>query len=377
MKVAVFFTFDYSLKTWDSSGTLDREFKIYQKICEKNAIDFIFFTYGDNSDLKLAESYPEFKIYPLYSKLKYSNNKLKRLLQSFYIPFVYRKEFKEIDILHQHQLLGSWVAMFTKVIYKLPFLLRTGYDMANFARKNNKSSFIIKTYDVLTVLSIKFSDLITVSNKTDYERLKKYSNLNKNEKIVVRSNWVEIRASELNLESRHMNKILSVGRLEDQKNYKLLIKELSSMQNKMSLDIVGEGSLKADLKNFAKSKSVEVNFLGNLAFSELMSLYKKYTFYISTSKFEGNPKTLLEAMGSGCVVIASNIPNHKELISDGKDGRLFNLQNPDIKNLLLELTKNKVHMENISTAASRRISNNNNIDKLANLMVKDYQNLIN
>ena len=82
-------------------------------------------------------------------------------------------------------------------------------------------------------------------------------------------------------------------------------------------------------------------------------------------------------MGSGCIVIASNIPNHKELISDGKDGRLFNLQNPDINNLLLELTKSKAHMENISTAASRRISNNNNIDKLANLMVKDYQNLIN
>ena len=377
MKVAVFFTFDYSLKTWDSSGTLDREFKIYQKICEKNAIDFIFFTYGDNSDLKLAENYPEFKIYPLYSKLKYSNNKLKRFLQSFCIPFVYRKELKEIDILHQHQLLGSWVAMFTKVIYKLPFLLRTGYDMANFARQNNKSIFIIKNYDMLTFLSIKFSDLITVSNKTDYERLKKYSNLNKNNKIVVRSNWVEITASEINLKSRHMNKILSVGRLEDQKNYKLLINELSNMENKMALDIVGEGSLKTNLTSLAKSKNVEINFLGNLAFNELMSLYKKYTFYISTSKFEGNPKTLLEAMGSGCIVIASNIPNHKELISDGKDGRLFNLQNPDIKNLLLELTKSKEYMENISTAASHRISNNNNIDKLANLMVKDYQNLIN
>lgn len=376
MKVAVFFTFDYSLKTWDSSGTLDREFKIYQKICEKSSIDFIFFTYGDNSDLKLAESYPEFKIYPLYNKLKYSESKLKRILQSFYIPFVYRKEFKEIDILHQHQLLGSWVVMFTKVIYKLPFLLRTGYDMANFARQNNKSIFMIKTYDILTFLSIKFCDLITVSNKSDYERLKKYSSLKKNEKIVVRSNWVEIRDTELNLESRHVNKILSVGRLEDQKNYKLLINELSSMKNKMSLDIVGEGSLKANLENYAKSKNVEINFLGNLAFSELMSLYKKYTFYISTSKFEGNPKTLLEAMGSGCIVIASNIPNHKELIEDGKDGILFNLQNPDIENLLIELTKSKEYMKNLSISASRRISNSNNIDQLANLMVKDYQNLI-
>ena len=154
-----------------------------------------------------------------------------------------------------------------------------------------------------------------------------------------------------------MNRILSVGRLEDQKNYKLLINELSNMENKMALDIVGEGSLKTNLTSLAKSKDVEINFFGNLAFNELMSLYKKYTFYISTSKFEGNPKTLLEAMGSGCIVLASNIPNHKELISDGKDGRLFNLQNPDINNLLLELTKSKAHMENISTAECRALLN--------------------
>ena len=57
MKVAVFFTFDYSLKTWDLSGTIDREFRIYQEIHNKYGVEFTFFTYGDESDLKLAEKY--------------------------------------------------------------------------------------------------------------------------------------------------------------------------------------------------------------------------------------------------------------------------------------------------------------------------------
>ena len=39
-----------------------------------------------------------------------------------------------------------------------------------------------------------------------------------------------------------------------------------------------------------------------------------YKYYLSSSKFEGNPKTILEAMSSGCIVIASNIKNHKEII---------------------------------------------------------------
>ena len=183
MKVAVFFTFDYSLKTWDLSGTIDREFRIYQEIHNKYGVEFTFFTYGDESDLKLTEKYPEFKIFPIYQKINYSNNKFFRILKSFYVPFKYKKEMLQFDVLHQHQLLGSWVVILAKIFFKKPFLLRTGYDMANFAKLDNKHNLIVSAYKFLTILSVRYCNLITVTNNSDYERLQKYSSIRKEKTI--------------------------------------------------------------------------------------------------------------------------------------------------------------------------------------------------
>ena len=376
MKVAVFFTFDYSLKTWDLSGTIDREFRIYQEIHNKYGVEFTFFTYGDESDLKLAEKYPEFKIFPIYQKINYSNNKLFRILKSFYVPFIYKKEMLQFDVLHQHQLLGSWVVILAKIFFKKPFLLRTGYDMANFAKLDNKSNLIIQAYKILTILSIRYCNLITVSNKSDYERLQKNSSIRKEKKLFIRPNWVEVDITGLDFEKRHRNKILSVGRLESQKNFELLINEFENSKNEISFDIVGNGSLRKELIDLCKAKNVDINFLGNLLFDELINLYKNYTFFISTSKFEGNPKTILEAMGSGCIVMASDIPNHRELIKDLENGILFNLEQPNLKEKFKELSKNFQTLNELSTKAVEKIKKDNNISDLSSLMFNDYSSLI-
>ena len=53
MKILLTFTFQYSLKTWEDAGILNRELKYYQKLSEKYKLSYIFLTYGDNKDNKL------------------------------------------------------------------------------------------------------------------------------------------------------------------------------------------------------------------------------------------------------------------------------------------------------------------------------------
>mgnify|MGYP005683734075 CR=1 FL=1 len=48
MRVAVFFTFDYSFRTWKESGTLEREMRIFDELNKKYGYEFIFFSYGDS-----------------------------------------------------------------------------------------------------------------------------------------------------------------------------------------------------------------------------------------------------------------------------------------------------------------------------------------
>ena len=98
--------------------------------------------------------------------------------------------------------------------------------------------------------------------------------------------------------------------------------------------------------------------------------------YISTSFFEGNPKTVLEAMGSGCIVVASDIPNHRELIDHKVNGYLFDLDNPNLLNIYNEVISEKSFMENISNKSKQNIKENNNISKLSKNMYEDYQNIL-
>ena len=73
------------------------------------------------------------------------------------------------------------------------------------------------------------------------------------------------------------------------------------------LRIIGEGILKEVLINSSRENNVELELSSNLEHSLLLETYSEYLFYIQLSKFEGNPKTILEAMGAGCIVITTDV----------------------------------------------------------------------
>lgn len=376
MKVGIFFTFDYSLETWSQSGVLERELRIYTELKNKFDIEFVLFTFGNETDLQFQGVNAQFNVIPIYTRQKFSNSKFMRFVKSLWLPIVLRKEINQIDILHQHQLLGSWIPILIKLIFKKPLLVRTGYDMEVFARKDQKNTFIITSYKILNYLTVKICDIFTVTSNSDYDRLKKYTN-SVNKKIQLRPNWVEVDNSIKPINSRYKNRILAVGRLAYQKNFKLLIEEFKNTSKFLQIDIVGSGYLHNELEQLAIKNNVKVNFIGNLKFDELLKSYQDYLFYFSTSLFEGNPKSLLEAMGSGCIVVASNIPNNSEIIEHAKTGYLFDFENPNLSNLYEEIKDKFNNAEYISKNAKKFIKENNSIYELSQNMYLDYRKLVN
>ena len=115
-----FFTWDYSLTTWHESGTITRELKFFKSIEKYKDATFSFITYGDSSDIKLANEHNLHEVHPVYSTSKYFKNKLFRILLSFLIPFRIRNKIKNIDIVFQNQLLGCWIPILIKKYTKNP-----------------------------------------------------------------------------------------------------------------------------------------------------------------------------------------------------------------------------------------------------------------
>lgn len=374
MNIGVILTYNYSLNDWENSGVLIRELEIYNKLFENHKINFTFFTYGDNSDKNLLKDYPHFTAIPFYSYFKKNRNRYLSIIRSVLFPIKFRNQLSSIDIFHQHQLNGVWISLLSKLIYRKKLLVRTGYDMEQFAKNEGKSYFNILFYKFLTFISVKYSDYYSVSSESDLNYLlKKYPRYSN--KIILRQNWANYE-EKINLKSRYSNRILTVGRLESQKNYSFLLNYFANNNLDFQIDVVGNGSELSYLRTLAKKKSLNINFIGQIDNRDLSALYKKYKYYISSSKFEGNPKSVLEAMGSGCIVICSNIPNHSEIINNELNGFLFNFKNPQIKDILFRLESDINLQGKIANNAVKSIKNNNSINLISQKMYKDYLMLL-
>ena len=367
LKIAIFFTYDYSVETLRNSGLFEREMRIYCEIYKNYDVDFKFITYDDNLDLQ--GNYQKFTFISVYDYIKKSRNKIVRFVKSFFVPFKLKKDLEDIDILHQHQLLGSWVPLVLKYLLKKPVLIRTGYDAYLFTIQNKEPIHKTFFYKLLTKISIKYSDLYTVTSNSDFEFLKNKFLIN-NIKIV--PNWVDQKKEILS--NRNLVKILMVGRLENQKNYPLAFGFLNKLDRDFEIDIFGSGSEKSRLKKLAKENKLKINFLGNIQHKELMEKYKNYEYFLSTSKFEGNPKTILEALSNECIVFASKILNHSELIEDGVNGFLFRSENELIEKF--EFIKNNNQLKKTIRNNCKKSLKNNSIDKVTELMFLDYDYLM-
>lgn len=370
MNIAFFFTYGYSLKTWEESGTLERELKTLRILSKNYGYKFTLVTYGDVSDTLIKNISEEFKIIPIYSIIKKRNSKFINYLFSFTIPFKLRNTFKNIDVIHQHQLLGSWVVIILKFLVKKPLLTRTGYDMYLFAKNERKNVVVRYLYKLLTRFTIWLSDTYTVTSMSDFNYLNTSRRTKK--KLLYRPNFIE--QNETNpLENRYQNKILAVGRLVEQKNFKILIEEFKNTKDDFEIVIVGEGKLENELKALALKNNVDLKLIGSVSYEELKNIYQNYRYFNSTSLFEGNPKTLLEAMASGCVVLASNISNHSEIIKNGLNGYIFKLNNPQLLKKINQL-KNDFNLQTkISNNAINEVYKNNSLENLISLIDEDYK----
>lgn len=367
IKINVFFTYDYSIETLEESGLLEREMRIYRKIYQKYGFEFLFFTY-DKELVSKVKDFPEFEFVPIYKYVKISNNKIIRFLKSFIIPFKLKKYFKNTDIIYQHQLLGAWIPIIIKFLLKKPLQIRTGYDAYLFSLENNDHFYKKLFYKYLTKAAIKYSDLYTVTSNCDKNFLSKEFDA-KNIKVV--PNWIDI--SKLQPKKRENHKILMIGRLEIQKNYPLALDFLEIADSNIEIDIYGSGSQLSELEALSSKKNLKVNFLGNLSHEALMSKMPKYKYFLTTSLYEGNPKTVLEALSSQCIVFASNIKNHEEIITNGVNGFLFT--DAHELNEKYKFISNNLEYFNLIKQNTIKSLTKNNISHVVEQMSDSYKSL--
>ena len=115
-----------------------------------------------------------------------------------------------------------------------------------------------------------------------------------------------------------------VGRLDAGKRLDTLIYAFHSLQlARKRLCIVGDGPERERLVRLATAlgESAHVEFFGFR--EDRVALMRGFDLFVLPSAHEGLPRCLMEAMGLGIAVVASNIPGCRDLVCDDSVGLLF------------------------------------------------------
>ena len=117
--------------------------------------------------------------------------------------------------------------------------------------------------------------------------------------------------------------LISMGDLIPRKNYSVAIKAVAEAKNdKLHYLICGRGPELNNLKALANELGVEnqIHFLGFR--TDIKELAKTSDIFLFTTKQEGMPRSMMEAMACGLPCIASKIRGNVDIIEDGVNGYL-------------------------------------------------------
>ena len=141
------------------------------------------------------------------------------------------------------------------------------------------------------------------------------------------------------------------------------------------LDVIGEGELVKDLMHLANKLSVDVNFMGRMPNDQMPQYYNRCNVYVLCSHYEGNPKTLLEAMACGCAIVGTNVPGIQEIIQHQENGLLVPEQPEVLREAIQSLLSNATLRKQLGIAACQYIKMNNSLEDALEKEYKVYQKL--
>lgn len=168
--------------------------------------------------------------------------------------------------------------------------------------------------------------------------------------------------------------LLHVGRYAEPKNHIEMIKaicQLHAFESRIILNLVGEGPLKDDISAIIKSNHAESYIIQHGPTNNVFDHMNKADIFILPSIYEGMPITLIEAMGSGIPILASNVGGIPDMIENAKEGILCTPDAYGIISKIKEMILDKDLREFIGKQAyiaSKKFS----VEKMAKKYVKLY-----
>jgi colanic acid/amylovoran biosynthesis glycosyltransferase len=233
----------------------------------------------------------------------------------------YAVRLREYEVSHihvHHGYFGSWVAM------AAARLLGVGFSMT----LHGSDVLLHGAYLDKKIESCTFCATISEYNRRHL--LNRYPAADA-QKIIVSRLGVDTLSfagrftEEMNPRANKPLTLLAVGRLHTIKDHAFLLRACRQLRVRgiaFECSIAGDGPERRKLEKLIRKYGLEkcVTLLGLVAREQMDSLYRRADVVVLTSRSEGIPLVLMEAMARGKIVLAPSITGIPELVIAGKTG---------------------------------------------------------
>ena len=181
---------------------------------------------------------------------------------------------------------------------------------------------------------------------------------------------------------RQIQRVVTLGRLREQKNHILLIDAFAKVCNKINmeiyLEIYGIGPMKNKLLERIAYHHLEDRIKIFPFTANALAVYQSADMFILSSDYEGMPNALLEAMAVGLPCISTDCrTGPSDMINDGVEGYLVPVGDVDLlSSKMLEIITSEDLAYEFGTRARKRILENNSPQVICSELVKRLEELM-
>ncbi len=303
---------------------------------------------------------------------------------------------EKLDVIHAQGLTSFGYALQKKKCGKqLPPMIMNPQGLEEFKTKNPFKYILYVPFRQQVRFGAKYSQKVIATDKCSVDEVKEHLRITE-EKIAVLPNAIDIEEC-LHFVDEKVKKVLrerfalskrsiiflSVGRLERNKGYHLLIESLAQIKNDLPSDwcwfLVGHGSDRKLLEKKVEVSGLTSNviFSGSLNDKDLHNIYELAHVFIHPTLYEGSSIVTLEAMAHKRPIIANATGGLPDKVKEGYNGYLC--QAGDVEDLakkIIMIMQRKKDFFTMGENSFKLIQKDFSWDKVIQQYIKIYEEMI-
>jgi len=170
----------------------------------------------------------------------------------------------------------------------------------------------------------RMADVVTSPTQNSADYFEKMTGLRD---VIAISNGIDTSAYTPNFGRHDSNRVVYVGRLDEEKHVDELLQAAARMDPKLDVqvEIIGGGEMKPKLRELAASLGIvdRIHFLGKLSDEDLRATLTRGTVFAMPSRAELQCIAAMEAMATALPVVAANAMALPHLVTEGVNGHLY------------------------------------------------------